>query len=85
MARVAKPLMVALTDAGSDAGLIVDVALGERRRYQRRLHQDDFHVQVVGVEDFPLLGRQQRQRRDREAGVGDAQFAAPFLGCAVIR
>ena len=65
--------------SGTDAGLIVDVALSQRRRHQRRLHEDDFHIQSVGGENSPFLGGEQRQGGDGEAGVGNSHFGASFL------
>jgi len=33
----------------SHAGLIIDIALRQRGRHESRLHQNDFHVEIVSI------------------------------------
>ena len=64
----------------ADAGNIIDVALGHGRGAEGRAHDDDFNVEAIGFECSPIARRQERQRGDGQAGVGDSYLGAPFLG-----
>ena len=80
MARVAKPLKVALTEAGPTPGLIIDIALGQRRRHQRGLHENDFHVQAVGRKDSPVLAAKSGKAVMVKPALEILVLTAPLLG-----
>ncbi len=49
----------------TDAGNVIDLALGHGGGADGRAHDDDFHVQAIGFESSPVAGGKQRQRSDR--------------------
>ena len=40
----------------SNTGDVIDIALGNRRRGERRAHNDQFHVETIRAEHAPILG-----------------------------
>jgi hypothetical protein len=45
-----------------------------------RAHLDDFHVEAILLENFPLLRGEKRQAADGNVGLGNTDLAPSFLG-----
>ena len=63
----------------ADAGDVIDVALIHGGGAEGRAHDDDLNVETILSKGAPIARCQQRQGRDRQAGVGDAHLGAFVL------